>query len=1112
MKQPTFNNTKCTSHLSPSPFSILIAGAGIGGLVMGLMLEQAKIPFLILERTAVIRPTGGAISLCPNVMRAMDQLGLKAELARESLPIEQIWYYDRMDNSWSKADSDGVTDMLFCETRYGNAIRTIPRSALVDLLLARIPRYKVLLGKRVVRTKETTLSTSPKLGGEKTGYVTCYCDDGSEYQGSILVGADGTYSAVRKSIYQSLPLDSDHDDEKHEDEMEEFMRVREERVMPHQHCVVGITKPLDPLEFEALGQEYGEFHALRGQDYKHSIWLMPLKNYRIAWNVFFHFPEDLLQEYKDLQTPTPTPTFNLAFEGSHFSFPGQYKISPTSPTPPSSRRSSVDDGSWKSLSKRVHDRAQAALEDLRDVPNPLSTLQGRFGDLLDETDPEKISRVTLEQGVFRRWFHGRTVLIGDAAHKSLPYAGQGANQAILDCIYLVSKIYLLVKPATVPAELAAARSKVSMPTIPPIMTRFRMSRLTSALSSLTPKSTTTPASLKSTSPSPKPKWRTPKNSELTSIFEQYYAERSAIAQQATWGGSWADTIFGGQGWGARIVRFAFFKLMPVRAFYMIVEACHLNNSSLAIRSDNWICTISQQLPAADEDGLENDLEVTVALQRPERGEESQVYSRVLSQYSNLSIIATTSENGRLGVFGGRDGEGEQGGCLQEMTIHRPEMLLQGVKVYVEPGSVRCGQRYIFDIQLHSHKQIRVRRQQQQQQHQQQERRPQHYLHPYHWTPLAPKSTPISPSISALQTSEIFITAKQRMKELLERPRGADIQITFSQQPATATPSPTPSSPSLSEHSFIPPTLSADLARAFLIPDELRGHGSMREEIYRRLDAPPAGLLVHSCILSTITSPAMRSLLNTNPPPPSPPPPSPLPPSGSSPPSVTHVHISATHATPYSSSGHSCFSAAPEDYHPALSTINGAHNPVLQQPSRTIQFEDSCPEAVRAVIQYIYLGQKPILEPYCGYTVKDLMALASYLQIPPLEEYCVQLVVGTHRDTTTSTSASDDEYGSGTISYNSKYSHEQMRRLRLKSRISPKTAVQVLFDWGYRYPKIRTALVCALIESDLFSSEDVLFGQGEEEGGSGLLRSFGGHEAFHSILCEMVERQLSRSLV
>ncbi|KAF9929869.1 hypothetical protein FBU30_001118 [Linnemannia zychae] len=474
-------------------------------------------------------------------MRVMDQLGLMDELMKESKAISGIRYFDRMEKGVSLQGSDAMTDMLFCETRYGNAIRTIPRSVLINLLLVRIPRHKILLGKRVIRTKETTITQTPKYGIEgATGHVTCFCDDGSHYQGSILVGADGTYSTVRKSMYQSIVQSGEATFDEIEKEQQERKGVPTvgERVMPHQHCIVGVTEPLDPLEFKAIGNEYVEFQVLRGKDTKHSIWLMPLTGYRIAWNVFFHFPEDLLQEYKHLQSI------------------------PSSSISNNEKRSNTD-GYWQSISKRVHDRAQAALQDLRSVPNPLSNRNGQFGDLLDLTDPTRISKVTLEQGVFSRWFHGRVVLVGDAAHKSLPYAGQGANQAILDCIYLVSKIYLLAKPQI---DNAATES-VNSTRIASAFTRMTLR----SHSQHTATSRYSRSSGAKAAVPPVQNWINPKNTELRQVFQEYYTQRSTIAQQATWGASWADMIFGGQGWAARIVRFVFFKLIPEQLFYRVSD-------------------------------------------------------------------------------------------------------------------------------------------------------------------------------------------------------------------------------------------------------------------------------------------------------------------------------------------------------------------------------------------------------------------------------------------------------------------------------------------------------------------------------------------------------------
>jgi 2-polyprenyl-6-methoxyphenol hydroxylase-like FAD-dependent oxidoreductase len=47
----------------------------------------------------------------------------------------------------------------------------------------------------------------------------------------------------------------------------------------------------------------------------------------------------------------------------------------------------------------------------------------------------------LEDKYFSTWYHKRTVLMGDACHKHLPFGGQGANQAILDSVHLVNQLY-----------------------------------------------------------------------------------------------------------------------------------------------------------------------------------------------------------------------------------------------------------------------------------------------------------------------------------------------------------------------------------------------------------------------------------------------------------------------------------------------------------------------------------------------------------------------------------------------------------------------------------------------------------------------------------------------
>ena len=56
---------------------VVIVGAGIGGLTLGLALHAAKIPCRIFESAAEIRPIGVGINLLPHATRELAVLGLE---------------------------------------------------------------------------------------------------------------------------------------------------------------------------------------------------------------------------------------------------------------------------------------------------------------------------------------------------------------------------------------------------------------------------------------------------------------------------------------------------------------------------------------------------------------------------------------------------------------------------------------------------------------------------------------------------------------------------------------------------------------------------------------------------------------------------------------------------------------------------------------------------------------------------------------------------------------------------------------------------------------------------------------------------------------------------
>jgi salicylate hydroxylase len=167
---------------------ILIAGAGIGGLVAALALQQRGFEVALYEQAADLREVGAGAQISPNGTRVLYHLGLTDAI--RAVAVEPGGKEVRLWNS-------GATWPLFdlgptCVARYGFPYLMLHRGDLQRVLVEAVRRSDpsaIHLGASVSRVTETD-------DGVVVGLA-----DGRTVTGSLLIGADGVHSATRSAVF-----------------------------------------------------------------------------------------------------------------------------------------------------------------------------------------------------------------------------------------------------------------------------------------------------------------------------------------------------------------------------------------------------------------------------------------------------------------------------------------------------------------------------------------------------------------------------------------------------------------------------------------------------------------------------------------------------------------------------------------------------------------------------------------------------------------------------------------------------------------------------------------------------------------------------------------------
>lgn len=160
----------------------IVVGAGPAGLAAALALRAAGYTPVVLEQADVRRPAGTALTLWPNAMAALAELGVDAAVGTVGCPAEgnQI----RTAGGRLLDDVPGAT----MRERFGGVGITLFRSDLTAVLLDRVGPAVVRTGARCVGFTRTADTVVARLA------------DGTEEVGEVLIGADGLRSVVRAQL------------------------------------------------------------------------------------------------------------------------------------------------------------------------------------------------------------------------------------------------------------------------------------------------------------------------------------------------------------------------------------------------------------------------------------------------------------------------------------------------------------------------------------------------------------------------------------------------------------------------------------------------------------------------------------------------------------------------------------------------------------------------------------------------------------------------------------------------------------------------------------------------------------------------------------------------
>lgn len=172
---------------------ILIAGAGIGGIVAALALQQRGFDVSLYEQAPELHELGAGLQISPNGSSVLRELGLQAAIeAMVSYPSARETRLFNTGQTWH------VGNVAHAATRFGSPFWLVHRGDLHRALAAALERRApgaIKVGARCVGFEQDAAG------------VTLLLENGQRARGAVLLGADGVHSRIREALFGQMPAE-----------------------------------------------------------------------------------------------------------------------------------------------------------------------------------------------------------------------------------------------------------------------------------------------------------------------------------------------------------------------------------------------------------------------------------------------------------------------------------------------------------------------------------------------------------------------------------------------------------------------------------------------------------------------------------------------------------------------------------------------------------------------------------------------------------------------------------------------------------------------------------------------------------------------------------------